>query len=48
MVERAFVIGLMTIFNKCSKFQNDPINILGDVKFGAGDGGGDLTSGLSN
>ena len=25
--------GLMTIFNKCSKFQNDPINILGDMTF---------------
>ena len=23
--------GLMTIFNKCSKFQNDLINILGDM-----------------
>ena len=23
--------GLQTIFNKCSKFQNDLINILGDM-----------------
>ena len=32
-LNQSFEKPLMTIFNKCSKFQNDLINILGDMTY---------------